>query len=422
MALSALLCFTAGAVTDPTYTVSLEDGTEDAANWTAKAGEGDFAALPLEGVAAGTAVTVKYNGTKKVKSVKAVKVKPAATVTTAPTATTGDIVAGSETALVSGGTVEGGTMMYAVTTDNTQPASTNDFSATVPTAEGLTEACTRYVWYYVKADDSHTDSEISATAIEVTIAAPAATVTTAPTAKSGVKAGQNEAIVNAGTVTGGTMMYKVTTANTKPTSTDGFSDTVPTAASLTAGTYYVWYYVEGDASHTDSEISATGIAVTIAAASLIVNPAVGQVIGDDGKNYDYASLPGGVTAVAKICYVSGDHGLALALTDEGQMNWNTAISTCSGKNTSTPVTGATWLLASKDQWDYMLGDNGAGSNDALLGGFSSVGGSNLQDDYYWSSTEFDSDSARLYDFYDGDWHSASKGIGDSIWARACLAF
>ena len=37
----------------------------------------------------------------------------------------------------------------------------------------------------------------------------------------------------------------------------------------------------------------------------LTSPAVGQVIGDDGKNYDYASLPGGVTAVAKICYVSG---------------------------------------------------------------------------------------------------------------------
>ncbi len=45
----------------------------------------------------------------------------------------------------------------------------------------------------------------------------------------------------------------------------------------------------------------------------LTSPAVGQVIGDDGKNYDYASLPGGVTAVAKICYVSGSNGLALAL-------------------------------------------------------------------------------------------------------------
>ena len=47
----------------------------------------------------------------------------------------------------------------------------------------------------------------------------------------------------------------------------------------------------------------------------LTSPAVGQVIGDDGMNYDYASLPGGVTAVAMICYVSGSNGLALALAD-----------------------------------------------------------------------------------------------------------
>ena len=99
---------------------------------------------------------------------------------------------------------------------------------------------------------------------------PAATVTTAPTAKTGVKAGEDVAIVNAGAATGGTMMYKVTTANTKPTSTEGFSATVPTAKTLAAGTFYVWYYVKADDSHTDSEISATAIAVTIAAATITV--------------------------------------------------------------------------------------------------------------------------------------------------------
>ena len=56
-----------------TYAITLAEGTEDADKWTVKAGEGESQALPLEGVAAGTAVTVTYSGTKKVKSVKAVK-------------------------------------------------------------------------------------------------------------------------------------------------------------------------------------------------------------------------------------------------------------------------------------------------------------------------------------------------------------
>ena len=246
---------------------------------------------------------------------------------------------------------------------------------------------------------------------------PAATVTTAPTAKTGVKAGQNVAIVNEGAAEGGTMMYMVNA--TQPASTDGFSATVPTAEGLTAGTYYVWYYVEGDASHTDSEISATGIEVTIAAASLIVNPAVGQVIGDDGKNYDYASLPGGVTAVAKICYVSGEHGLALALTDESSsaMNWDTAKTTCAAH---TPAfTGGTWKLATKDEWTNMI--TAAGDYTALRTGFEGVGGSNLQETTYWSSTEQTAGvRAQACNFNNGKWSNVRETNNARV--RACLAF
>ena len=200
-------------------------------------------------------------------------------------------------------------------------------------------------------------------------AKPAATVTTAPTAKTGVKAGEDVAIVNEGAAEGGTMMYMVNA--TQPASTDGFSATVPTAEGLTAGTYYVWYYVKADDSHTDSEISATGIEVTIDAATptlSLTSPAVGQVIGDDGKNYDYGSLPGGVTAVAKICYVSGSNGLALALTDEtGKMNWSTAES-----------------------------------------------------DLYWSSSERNASLARYYSFFNGSWSITNKDGGNFV--RSCLAF
>ena len=60
-------------------------------------------------------------------------------------------------------------------------------------------------------------------------------------------------------------MYAVTTTNTKPTSTAGFSDAVPTAKDITAsGKVYVWYYVKGDDTHSDSEIAATAIEVPVA--------------------------------------------------------------------------------------------------------------------------------------------------------------
>ena len=97
--------------------------------------------------------------------------KPAATVTTAPT---GAAIVGrlntNSTALVSGGVADGGTLMYAVTTTNTKPTSTAGFSDAVPTAKSITASGTVYVWYYVKADDTHSDSEIAATAIEVPVA------------------------------------------------------------------------------------------------------------------------------------------------------------------------------------------------------------------------------------------------------------
>ena len=153
----------------------------------------------------------------------------------------------------------------------------------------------------------------------------------------------------------------------------------------------------------------------------------GKLICTDGHIHVYGE-DAACTAgrVAKIIYVGTNghatytHGLALALNDEGKMKWGDAIAACSGKNTSTPVTDAEWLLASKDQWDYMLGTNGAGSYTTLRDGFTCVGGSDLQSDFYWSSTEYDSVVAWFYTFYHGYWSYYDKGDDDRV--RACLAF
>ena len=148
----------------------------------------------------------------------------------------------------------------------------------------------------------------------------------------------------------------------------------------------------------------------------ITSPSVGQVIGSDGKNYVSGTLPTGVTAVAKICYVSGSNGLALALTDEGQMNWSTAQTTCAAH--TAPFTGGTWKLASRDEWNNMIADAGSDLRD----GFSSVGGTNMQEGRYWSSTEYESVSsdAYYYEFYALYWDVESKNSDG--YARACLAF
>lgn len=96
----------------------------------------------------------------------------------------------------------------------------------------------------------------------ITVDLPKATVTTAPTAKTGVKAGENATIINAGVTSDGTMMYALTTTNTKPTFTSLFGSKVPTAQNYAAGTYYVWYYVKADATHADSDIAGS-VEVTI---------------------------------------------------------------------------------------------------------------------------------------------------------------
>ena len=131
--------------------------------------------------------------------------------------------------------------------------------------------------------------------VELTpVYAPVAVLATdgEPTAIEGIIAGEAKDIVKAGTVATtkigeadpiaqGTVMYAVTTENKKPTSTEGFSATVPTGATLTGSyaedqTVYVWYYIKGiDAAEgvtptaentfNDSEICETPLTVKLKA-------------------------------------------------------------------------------------------------------------------------------------------------------------
>ncbi len=158
----------------------------------------------------------------------------------------------------------------------------------------------------------------------------------------------------------------------------------------------------------------------------LTSPAVGQVIGSDGKNYPAASVPSGVTKVAMIAYVSGSNDLALALADEAEMNWATAKSTCEAK---TPAfTGGTWKLPTQEEWNQMFSANGnnAGSYTGLNNALAEAGGnsSKLKEGArYWSSSE-NSPGVNAYrvDLYGGvaSWGSDDEGYGFQV--RACLAF
>ena len=155
----------------------------------------------------------------------------------------------------------------------------------------------------------------------------------------------------------------------------------------------------------------------------LTSPTVGQVIGSDGKNYAYGSLPTGVTKVAMIAYVSGSNGLAIALADEGKLNWATAKSTCEAK---TPAfTNGTWHLPSQAEWNQMFSANG-GDEERCYGlnaAINTAGGTALLEGGtgYWSSTP-DGSNAKYVWLMDGDtdWRSGNVNLSKQV--RACLAF
>ena len=101
---------------------------------------------------------------------------------------------------------------------------------------------------------------------------PLATLATLPAAAEGVVEGTDAALLTPGTSAEGTLAYAIGTSEAP---TGQWSDAIPTAQDLEAGTCYVWYKVVGDAEHSDSQPQS--IAVTIAEA-----PAYAVTIDDAG--------------------------------------------------------------------------------------------------------------------------------------------
>ena len=157
---------------------------------------------------------------------------------------------------------------------------------------------------------------------------------------------------------------------------------------------------------------------------------VGMIVGTDGKAYaaaDKGNLPTGVTAAGMVAYKNGSNGLVIALADEANtMNWSTATG-ASGAAAHTPVvTGGTWKLPSKAEWNQMFGDDA----DTDIANYfnlnfyiSTAGGTDLQDGNYWSSTEFEDGIAYEVELDLGSayWHDNGYEDDDRR-VRACLAF
>ena len=72
----------------------------------------------------------------------------------------------------------------------------------------------------------------------------------APAALDLTYTGEAQTLIEAGKAIGGTLMYALGTDDTTAPDS-GYSEELPTGTEV--GTYYVWYYVDGDALHTDTE-------------------------------------------------------------------------------------------------------------------------------------------------------------------------
>ena len=346
-----------------------------------------------------------------------------------PTAAEG-IYAESTDAIVKAGTVAKigetenpqGTVMYAVTGANqaTAPELTA-FSADVPTAKDITTAGDVYVWYYIKgadtpqgetatAENTFNDSEICAEPIKVTvlnnkfdIQFKAANANTIEAKKATVKVGDEAAEVKEGKLTGVKMNSKVT---------------------VTAKEGYKFRKVEV------KKKSASKLA------SEVTTEDIFKVIASDGMIYDNiaAAESAGTVAQGLVVYVGSNtgnatykHGMALALKDESDNTWSGAIDACNAKNTSTPIVGALWIQASKDQWNTMF--NAVGGDSKLRDCFSSAGGTNLiKIGNYWTSSSHE-DSGQQGDYYtfsdnnlSGSWCSTSVYYNNNYHVRACIVF
>lgn len=165
---------------------------------------------------------------------------------------------------------------------------------------------------------------------------------------------------------------------------------------------------------------------------------LGKVLCTDGSIYENvsAATTAGKEAVAMIAYVdeTNKNGLALALTDEDGMTWDnsspsnkgkTAPEICSALNTSKAVTGGTWKLPSKGEWQQMFSANG-GNEESYTGLKTAIGNAGgtalVEGDDYWSSSEVDDWDAWLVNLADGNasWDTYGKHYSRCI--RACLAF
>ena len=226
----------------PAFTYSASENGEYTATVPTAVGK-YFVKAAVEG-------TNDYAGAEKITSFEIKKQNPE--FTTLPAAIGNLAYDGAAHALVTAGETAHGTVEYRLGEDD-------EWSATVPS---VTDSGTYSVYYRIKGDDSHSNLEAEAP-ISVTVAKADVTVT-APTAKTGLEYnGEAQELIVAGTVSVGTMQYKVGEGE--------WSENIPTATN--AGTYTVEYKVLPDDNH--NAVEDGSVEVKIAKVDMVITHPTG---------------------------------------------------------------------------------------------------------------------------------------------------
>jgi hypothetical protein len=219
---------------------------------------------------------------------------------------------GGQQALIKEGSAENGEMQYSIDGKN--------FTTKIPTA---VDAKNYDVWYRVVGHKNY--KSIEPVLLTVRIAKAGEPPFTAPTIKSLIYTGTNQALLNAGTVEGGVMQYSIDGNN--------FDKEVPQAT--LPQDYIVWYRVMGDENHAD--IEPASLTVTIEPAPLTIK-ADDKIItvGDPIPNltYRYDGFVNGETAkdvitkqpkISTTANVTSDVGfypISISVEDGAAANYN----------------------------------------------------------------------------------------------------
>ena len=203
---------------------------------------------------------------------------------TAPTAKSNLTYNKSAQQLVNAGSASGGTMYYKV--------DSGSWTTSVSSVTGTNAKDSYKVYYYVKGDGTHDDvgSESSpAGNVSVKIAKATPSVT-APTAKTLTYTGSAQALVNAGSTTGGTLKYSLTSGSS-------YGNSVPSETN--AGSYTVYYKVVGGTNYNDVAEKSVAASIGKAAGTLsLSNTSMTLTAGGTGTSTITTNSTGAKTATS----------------------------------------------------------------------------------------------------------------------------